>query len=440
MKKVALVLCLDIFTVFLILLTYQNAWAIPAFARKYKTSCITCHAIFPRLTAVGEAFRLNGYKLPNDELYVKEKPVSMGAKAYERMFPHSVWPSDIPGLPPIAVVINSDIKRNFNGPSDKKTTFDLPSDASILAAGTFGDDISFFAEFAFDNADNSSEVNAWLMYQGLFGKFIGDNHLNLKVGTVGNQEIGLPNARNDNKITFEDYLYQTALNLDSHPGVEFNGFGHIWRYAVGVVDSGDTSQDNKAYYVAFSLKFGGVGYDGSGGGATGQGAVTGSPVGYWRDNSVHVGAFGYRSYVDNPDAVPVALEAEAYNRVGADIRLNYNDLSLVGGYAWGKDKSKTFGFGSPPEQNIWFAEGDYFIFPWMVGYLRFEFMNVSNSDNSEAEYSNRARFVPGVVCLVRANIKAALEGEFYSEDKFATAAGHGTDFYNSLVLSINWAF
>ena len=41
----------------------RDAAAIPAFARKYKTSCMTCHAPFPTLTAVGEAFRLNGYRL-----------------------------------------------------------------------------------------------------------------------------------------------------------------------------------------------------------------------------------------------------------------------------------------------------------------------------------------------------------------------------------------
>ncbi len=51
----------------------EKAEAIPAFARKYKTTCVTCHAPFPRLTALGEAFRLNGYKLPGgDELYVKD--------------------------------------------------------------------------------------------------------------------------------------------------------------------------------------------------------------------------------------------------------------------------------------------------------------------------------------------------------------------------------
>jgi hypothetical protein len=70
----------------------DNADAIPAFARKYKTSCVLCHAPFPRLTAMGEAFRLNGYKIPEgDEIYVKEEPVSLGAEAYKKVFPEDIW-------------------------------------------------------------------------------------------------------------------------------------------------------------------------------------------------------------------------------------------------------------------------------------------------------------------------------------------------------------
>ena len=440
MKKMVLAVSLNILAVGLVFISYQKARAIPAFARKYQTSCLTCHAPFPRLTSVGEAFRLNGYKLPDDELYTKDKPVSMGAEAYKRMFPEAVWPSDIPGMPPIALYIESAITNNFDGPNDKKTTFDLPSVAHLLGAGSMGDKVSFFAELEVDNAEDSTAANAWLMYQGLMSGLIGDNHLNLKVGTIGNQEIGLPNARNDNKISTEDYLYQTALNLDSYPGVELNGFGHIWRYAVGIVDSGDTNQDDKGYYAAFSLKFGGVGYDGSGGGAASQGAIVSSPTGYWRDNSVHIGVFAYRSYVDNPGALPVALEAKEYDRIGGDVRWNYADFSLVGGYTYAKDKSQTLGETSPPEQKIWFGEADYFIFPWMIGYLRYETMDVSHSDNSVAEYSDRSRFLPGVIFLARANIKVTLEGEFYTEDKYAETAGEGSDFYNKCSLAFNWAF
>src|SRR5207245_9732789 len=42
----------------------RSAHAIPAFARKYGTSCQTCHPVYPKLTPFGEAFRRNGYRFP----------------------------------------------------------------------------------------------------------------------------------------------------------------------------------------------------------------------------------------------------------------------------------------------------------------------------------------------------------------------------------------
>ena len=47
--------------VVLLLAAGEQAYSLPAFARKYKTSCATCHVGFPKLNAFGEAFRRNGY-------------------------------------------------------------------------------------------------------------------------------------------------------------------------------------------------------------------------------------------------------------------------------------------------------------------------------------------------------------------------------------------
>src|SRR6266508_3181528 len=80
------------------------AMAIPAFARKYETSCQTCHVGFPKLNPFGEAFRLNGYRMPKEtEEQIKIKPVSLGAEAYKRMWPKAIYPGDLPGQVPLAV-------------------------------------------------------------------------------------------------------------------------------------------------------------------------------------------------------------------------------------------------------------------------------------------------------------------------------------------------
>ena len=80
--------------------------AVPVFARKYQTSCQTCHTVFPKLNPHGEAFRLNGYRMSGQsEDMVKEEPVSLGAEAYKKIWPKAVSPGDIPGHVPIAINI-----------------------------------------------------------------------------------------------------------------------------------------------------------------------------------------------------------------------------------------------------------------------------------------------------------------------------------------------
>src|SRR6266699_6731164 len=87
---------------FLVLRPTRKAAAIPAFARKYQTSCATCHNNFPELNDFGEAFKKNGFKFPkDDETYVKEPPVLLGAAAQRQAFPKAIYPAEIPGAIPI---------------------------------------------------------------------------------------------------------------------------------------------------------------------------------------------------------------------------------------------------------------------------------------------------------------------------------------------------
>jgi len=59
--------------VFLVMLaSVPKTSAIPAFSRKYQTSCTTCHNNYPELNDFGEAFKKNGFKFPkDDETFVK---------------------------------------------------------------------------------------------------------------------------------------------------------------------------------------------------------------------------------------------------------------------------------------------------------------------------------------------------------------------------------
>lgn len=406
----------------LLTLLTHDANAIPAFARKYKTSCVLCHAPMPRLNAMGEAFRLNGYKLPKaNEIYVKEEPVSMGAEAYKKVFPEAIWPSTIPGMPPISIRATGDVIYHPYGSRSNNSDFDFPSEVTLLGAGSFGENFAFFAHLGFEREDDSTTTTplAWLMWQNLFSSLIGEHHFNLKAGNVGRHTIALPNARNENSFTLADYLYVDELDLDNEPGFQADGYGRHWRYGIGVVE-GDSSNSDKDVYAAFSLKFGGLGYDGSGAGSAPAGAGI-TPTGYLLSNSIRFGLFVYRSYIGPNSAT--------FDRIGGDTRVNYKNLSVAGGYIYGDDDSTN------EEKKIWFAEAYYFVFPWLIPYLRYENMDVNHAANADL-----ARVIVGSAMLIRANIRVNVEGMIYTRNQPAEAAGGEVRDDDQIAFLLDWAF
>jgi len=138
----------------------QKSYAIPPFARKYQTSCQTCHLDFPKLTDFGKAFKDAGFKFPNDdETYLKEAPVMLGAPANKETFPNSVWPGTMPGMPPVGLRYNqffqftSNTRNAFNAltpagtvPGVIPATDFQAGFFSIFTAGNFGSDISFWVD------------------------------------------------------------------------------------------------------------------------------------------------------------------------------------------------------------------------------------------------------------------------------------------------------
>src|SRR5512136_1712587 len=131
--------------VILLLLFADWGFSIPAFARKYKTGCITCHNGFPKLNAFGEAFRRNGYQFPagTDPEVIKEEPVSLGSEGNKKAFPEAIWPGSIPGTSPISIFLNGEM--DYNPKEDPRFTFGgLGSSIEAVAGGRLGEDVSFW--------------------------------------------------------------------------------------------------------------------------------------------------------------------------------------------------------------------------------------------------------------------------------------------------------
>src|SRR5450631_32230 len=149
------VLALLLLTPFLLT---TSSLAIPAFSRQYGTSCTTCHIDFPKLNDFGKAFKDAGFKFPkDDESFLKIPPVMLGAPAQKELWPHTVFPGTIPGLPPIGLRFNqffqvtSGNANNYNianqstDPYVPRTDFE-PGLFSIFMAGNFGSDIAFWVD------------------------------------------------------------------------------------------------------------------------------------------------------------------------------------------------------------------------------------------------------------------------------------------------------
>lgn len=421
------------FLIFFVALFCDDAEALPVFARKYKTTCVTCHAPFPKLSALGEAFRLNGYKLPkDDEIYVKQEPLSLGAEAYKKVWPESIWPSSLPGIPPVSFRVLGDLIGYPNNNKTPNPEFDFQNEVDIHAAGAMGDNLSFFLEVGItpstasgSNGDSSVDAEGWIMWQSLFPSLIGDNHMNIKAGRLGKHEISLPNIRFDNTFQVDDYFYNTDLNLDTQPGFELNGFGRNWRYAVGVVEA-DTSNSEKDFYGNFALKFCGLGFDGSGAGSS-EGGIGTTPAGYWVDNSILLGAFAYRSHV-GPDA-------KIFDRIGGDLRVNYERLSVAAGYMKGKnhERDDTTTPPSPFNESIAMAEAHYFVYPWLIPYVRWERAWLEYPANQDKE-----RFIFGTAMLVVANFRINLEGRLYTLNEPLNHDPDADD--DRIAMRLDWAF
>src|SRR6516225_4721415 len=150
-----------LFALVMLVVFTGSSQAIPAFSRQYGTSCSTCHLDFPKLNDFGKAFKDAGFKFPkDDESFIKIPPVMLGAQANKELFPHSVWPGQIPGIPPIGLRYNhffqvvSDNRNNFNAqsPADPALQQFIPRTDfqtglfSIFTAGNFGSDIAFWVD------------------------------------------------------------------------------------------------------------------------------------------------------------------------------------------------------------------------------------------------------------------------------------------------------
>ena len=406
---------LVVIAVLLALAVPEPVDAIAAFARKYETSCMTCHVAYPKLNAFGEAFRLNGYQIPESEDDMKkDEDVSLGSDSWKRVWPKGVWPGSIPGTPPLAVRGESEFLYDDAAAVDQE--FKQPS-VTLYMAGNLHEDISAYLGFhLFEEGEIGSLGRMFIQFSSVLSNwYLPEYAFNVRFGQFIPDAVAFANHRGLTLTPYATNTYYPGLGSTlsaghAHGGgegflLESNQLGleargivkHRFKYAVGMVNgSGTAAESNNAKdgYVRVAYKLGGIGFDGTGGN-TNLGSIS-----TFVDNAITVGGFGYLGALDNGGAVgPEDLEIR---RAGFDVSLTYGGLNLFGVYTFGRDETIAGGALQASDFVSWFAEADYNIYPWLIGVVRYETADADGIDSV-------SRVVPNLTVLPRPNIKAVFE-------------------------------
>lgn len=452
--------------------TVQPALGIPAFARKYGTSCHTCHTVYPKLNPFGSAFRMRGYRMPGEtEDMIKQEPVPLGAEANRRLWPRALWPSTIPSNVPLSLDVRLAIVTEHDAATGetRSSDFRFPEAIELLAAGTFGNTISYFSaleaevEAEHGETEVSLEVgHAEVHFNGPWGTGSG---FNLKMGRFS-PEFSQPFNHGYLATDASPAVIFGFNPIGAHGSSEVGGGGHHggeggislpggvegleiygvvahrFDYSLGIAngigpgDGFNDGNESKDFFAHVGYKLGGLTLDGEG-----EDYEAGPKN--WREKSVRFGVFGYEGdggdifFPGSGHHADEFFEDRDFNRYGVDVNAYIQDLNLIFGYVKGEDTLATFvgeadehdegeeGHGEEDdhadvpaelefegvedfEYEAWFAEADVVIFPWLHGAVRYEWLDPSNQRREDFE-----RFVLNVTALVRANVKAFVE---YRED------------------------
>lgn len=464
------------------LLYGSTGLAIPHFAREYKTSCMTCHAGYPKLNRVGENFKKLGFVFPEgsiDGLVKKLSPVALGAPATKAVWPSVTWPGDIPGVPPLAIRMESRYSAGTDaGDGDN---FIFPNNIFLLTGGTLSENFSYFGHFHL-LSEGESEIGtarAWLRANSLFQDALGVGALNLKVGLV--EPAAVPFSQ-FTSLGITPYAFNTfSPNLNEAHNIRLSGGGaghhggglalgateaaveitgllldQRLSYGIGITDrdviSAQEEDDGDHDDGGMDMDMDEHGDDGSDFNKDVYGYVDyylkkqnikQGELSLWDQTSFKLGIFGKSGrgaakageamehdedgdedhgdeHEDEPEAFSGVIND--YAVLGGSYALTVKNLDVFGGVM--NFSAEDTGSVSVDEL-LFFTEIQYRIFPWCIPYARWESLNteIHGQDNVE-------RVVPGIALYARANIRFVVEGELYPDNSDV----------NQLMLSADFAF
>jgi hypothetical protein len=202
MKKI-----LRLFTLFAIFIFLsEQLQAIPAFARKYRLSCTTCHApAAPSLKPYGDEFAGNGFRLEDEQsprYYTETGDTKLSL------------------LREIPIAVRLDGFVNYNMAGNEKADFAAPYLIKLMTGGEISDRLSYYFYFFFHERGEVAGVeDAFLMYNNLF-------NIDFDI-YLGQFQVSDPLFKRELRLSLEDYmLYKSqigtsGINLTYDKGAMF---------------------------------------------------------------------------------------------------------------------------------------------------------------------------------------------------------------------------
>ena len=184
------IVALTLFVV--VLLIPADGSAVPAFARKYRMSCTTCHAPAPRLKAYGEDFAGNAFMLEEDQ-----EPKRFFYDTGDEML-------TLMRELPIAVRFDAFVRYDYRDENDV-VDLEVPYGIKLLSGGNISKHIGYYFYFYMSEQGEVAGIeDAYVHFNDLLGQ-----DLDIMVGQF---QVSDPLFKRELRLTFEDYeIYKVKV-------------------------------------------------------------------------------------------------------------------------------------------------------------------------------------------------------------------------------------
>lgn len=181
-------------TILLLLLMPSTASAIPVFARRYKVSCQLCHNPVPTLTAFGEQFAANGFRMSPTE----------GARDTLATGDDLLW---LPRELPLAFRLDA-YAQAFSGGRRTVSDFQGPYVLKMLGSGNISPKLSWYVyALLLERGEYGGVEDAYVQVNDLAGKPVDV--------MLGQFQISDPLFKRELRLMFEDYaIYRAQIGDD----------------------------------------------------------------------------------------------------------------------------------------------------------------------------------------------------------------------------------